>query len=86
MSDLVIVWEPRNCARCCRLRCCQWSRLKIELRNPRNNSAKSSQAHLSLIVFAGALFVHRGRDHWEDAIGAPHGGERTEKQRILQWL
>ena len=35
------------------------------------------------IVCIGALIAHREPDHWEvDAIGAPHAGERTEKQLI----
>ena len=33
------------------------------------------------IVCIGALVAHRERDHWAvDALGAPHVGERTEKQ------
>ena len=35
------------------------------------------------IVCIGALIAHREPDHWVvDAIGAPHVGERTEKQLI----
>ena len=35
------------------------------------------------IVCIGALVAHREPDHWAvDAIGAPHVGERTEKQLI----
>ena len=35
------------------------------------------------IVCIGALIAHREGDHWAvDAIGAPHVGERTEKQLI----
>ena len=35
------------------------------------------------IVCIGALIAHRDSDHWAvDAIGAPHVGERTEKQLI----
>ena len=35
------------------------------------------------IVCIGALFAHRESDHWAvDAVGAPHVGERTEKQLI----
>src|SRR6266567_4057216 len=35
------------------------------------------------IVCIGALIAHREPDHWEvDAIGAPHVGEKTEKQLI----
>jgi hypothetical protein len=40
------------------------------------------------IVCIGALIAHREPDHWAvDAVGAPHVGERTEKQtdhRILR--
>jgi predicted PolB exonuclease-like 3'-5' exonuclease len=36
------------------------------------------------IVCIGALIAHREPDHWAvDAIGAPHVGERTEKQLIV---
>jgi 3'-5' exonuclease len=35
------------------------------------------------IVCIGALVAHREPDHWAvDAVGAPHVGERTEKQLI----
>jgi len=35
------------------------------------------------IVCIGALIAHREGDHWAvDAVGAPHVGERTEKQLI----
>src|SRR5262245_58779004 len=35
------------------------------------------------IICIGALIAHRDSDHWAvDAIGAPHVGERTEKQLI----
>jgi predicted PolB exonuclease-like 3'-5' exonuclease len=35
------------------------------------------------IVCIGALVAHREADHWAvDAIGAPHVGQRTEKQLI----
>jgi hypothetical protein len=35
------------------------------------------------IVCIGALIAHREPDHWAvDAIGAPHVGERTEKELI----
>jgi hypothetical protein len=43
------------------------------------------------IVCIGALIAHREPDHWAvDAIGAPHIGERTEKQlitafKIAEW-
>jgi predicted PolB exonuclease-like 3'-5' exonuclease len=35
------------------------------------------------IVCIGALIAHRKPDHWAvDVVGAPHVGERTEKQLI----
>jgi predicted PolB exonuclease-like 3'-5' exonuclease len=35
------------------------------------------------IVCIGALIAHREADHWAvDAVGAPHVGERTEKELI----
>src|SRR6201990_328011 len=35
------------------------------------------------IVSIGALIAHREPDHWAvDAVGAPHVGERTEKELI----
>jgi hypothetical protein len=35
------------------------------------------------IVCVGALIAHREPDHWAvDAVGAPHVGERTEKELI----
>src|SRR5262249_44879862 len=35
------------------------------------------------IVCIGALIAHWGPDHWAvDAVGAPHVGERTEKELI----
>jgi predicted PolB exonuclease-like 3'-5' exonuclease len=38
------------------------------------------------IVCIGALIAHREPDHWAvDAIGAPHVGERTEKQLITSF-
>jgi 3'-5' exonuclease len=39
------------------------------------------------IVCIGALVAHREPDHWAvDAIGAPHVGERTEKQLITAFV
>src|SRR5258706_6460466 len=36
------------------------------------------------IVCIGALIAHWEQDHWAvDAVGAPHVGERTEKELIL---
>jgi predicted PolB exonuclease-like 3'-5' exonuclease len=38
------------------------------------------------IICIGALIAHREPDHWAvDAIGAPHVGERTEKQLIASF-
>jgi hypothetical protein len=38
------------------------------------------------IICIGALIAHREPDHWAvDAIGAPHVGERTEKQLITSF-
>src|SRR6266516_3192416 len=38
------------------------------------------------IVCIGALIAHRESDHWSvDAVGAPHVGERTEKQLIASF-
>jgi 3'-5' exonuclease len=38
------------------------------------------------IVCIGALIAHREPDHWAvDAVGAPHVGERTEKQLIASF-
>jgi 3'-5' exonuclease len=38
------------------------------------------------IVCIGALVAHRESDHWTiDALGAPHVGERTEKQLIASF-
>ena len=37
------------------------------------------------IVCIGALVAHKERDHWAvDALGAPHVGERPEKEVHLQ--
>jgi 3'-5' exonuclease len=39
------------------------------------------------IVCIGALVAHKELDHWAvDAIGAPHVGERTEKQLISAFV
>ena len=39
------------------------------------------------IACIGALVAHREIDHWQvDAIGAPHVGERTEKQLISAFV
>jgi len=39
------------------------------------------------IVCIGALVAHWERDHWQvDALGAPHVGERTEKQLISAFV
>jgi 3'-5' exonuclease len=39
------------------------------------------------IVCIGALIAHRQPDHWAvDALGAPHVGERTEKQLISAFV
>ena len=39
------------------------------------------------IVCIGALVAHREPDHWAvDALGAPHVGERTEKQLISAFV
>ena len=38
------------------------------------------------IVCIGALIAHREPDYWAvDAVGAPHVGERTEKQPITAY-
>ena len=38
------------------------------------------------IICIGALVAHRESDHWAvDALGAPHVGERTEKQLIASF-
>jgi predicted PolB exonuclease-like 3'-5' exonuclease len=39
------------------------------------------------IVCIGALIAHKERDHWAiDAVGAPHAGDRTEKQLITAFV
>ena len=39
------------------------------------------------IACIGALVAHRESDHWQvDALGAPHVGERTEKQLISTFV
>ena len=39
------------------------------------------------IACIGALVAHRERDHWQvDALGAPHIGERSEKQMISTFV
>jgi predicted PolB exonuclease-like 3'-5' exonuclease len=39
------------------------------------------------IVCIGALVAHRESDHWQvDALGAPHVGERTERQLISAFV
>src|SRR6476646_8862903 len=39
------------------------------------------------IVCIGALVAHRNNDHWVvDASGAPHIGERTEKELIASFV
>ncbi len=39
------------------------------------------------IACIGALVAHRDGDHWQlDALGAPHVGERTEKQLITAFV
>jgi 3'-5' exonuclease len=39
------------------------------------------------VVCIGALIAHRAQDHWVvDALGAPHVGERTEKQLISAFV
>ena len=38
------------------------------------------------IICIGALISHREPDHWAvDALGAPHVGERTEKELIASF-
>ncbi|MGZ4853126.1 MAG: 3'-5' exonuclease [Halobacteriota archaeon] len=40
-----------------------------------------------LIVCIGAIVAHRESDHWAvDALGAPHVGERTEKQLVSAFV
>ncbi|MFZ3248862.1 MAG: hypothetical protein WB037_05325 [Pseudolabrys sp.] len=39
------------------------------------------------IACIGALIAHRNNDHWVvDALGAPHIGERTEKELIASFV
>ena len=39
------------------------------------------------IVCTGALVAHKEHDHWAvDAIGAPHVGERPEKELIVSFV
>jgi predicted PolB exonuclease-like 3'-5' exonuclease len=39
------------------------------------------------IACIGALIAHRNNDHWVvDALGAPHVGERTEKELIASFV
>jgi hypothetical protein len=48
----------------------------------------AGESRLCIVICIGALIAHREPDHWAvDAIGAPHVGERTEKQLItVFWL
>jgi predicted PolB exonuclease-like 3'-5' exonuclease len=39
------------------------------------------------IICIGALIAHRDNDHWVvDALGAPHVGERSEKELIAEFV
>jgi 3'-5' exonuclease len=75
---------PGNRARPPRVRGRQRPRRQVRRRGPRDDRRKVSEAHLPLDrLHRGALIAHREPDHWAvDALGAPHVGERTEKELI----
>ena len=52
------------------------------------HSATSSPKHIyHSIVCIGELVAHKERDHWAvDALGAPHVGERPEKELIASFV
>jgi hypothetical protein len=55
---------------------------------PQIGSATSFQSIIyHAIVCIGALVAHKERDHWVvDALGAPHVGERPEKELIASFV
>jgi hypothetical protein len=56
---------------------------QVRCGSSRGDRRQVSQTHYHSIVCIGAPIAHREPDHWAvDAIGAPHVGERTEKQLI----
>jgi 3'-5' exonuclease len=74
---------PGDCARPSRVRGRQRSGRKsdVEVREALGDKFPKHIYHS--IVCIGALIAHWELDHWVvDAVGAPHVGERTEKQLI----
>ena len=59
-------------------------KLEVDIRAALGNKFPKHIYHT--IVCIGALVAHREGDHWAvDALGAPHVGERTEKQLIASF-
>jgi hypothetical protein len=72
---------PGDRARPRRVRGRQRSRSDVEVREAIGDKFPKHIYHS--IVCIGALIAHREPDHWAvDAVGAPHVGERTEKELI----
>jgi predicted PolB exonuclease-like 3'-5' exonuclease len=56
---------------------------KFELNWARNSPSTS----ITSIICIGALIAHRDNDHWGvEALGAPHVGERSEKELIAAFV
>src|SRR5262249_31895792 len=74
---------PGDRTRPCRVRSRQRSDRQTGRRRPCSPRQSVPQAIYHTIVCIRALVAHRESDHWAvDALGAPHIGERTEKQLI----
>ena len=83
MSDHVIVWDLETVPDIAGYAAANGliGKSNEEIRESLGNKFPKHIYHS--IVCIGALVAHKEPDHWAvDAIGAPHVGERTEKELI----
>jgi 3'-5' exonuclease len=86
MSDHVIVWDLETVRDIAGYAAANGltGKLDEEIREALGNKFPKHIYHS--IVCIGALVAHKERDHWAiDALGAPHVGERPEKELIASF-
>jgi 3'-5' exonuclease len=87
MSDHVIVWDLETVPDIAGYAAANGltGKLDQEIREALGNKFPKHIYHS--IVCIGALVAHKERDHWAvDALGAPHVGERPEKELIASFV
>jgi predicted PolB exonuclease-like 3'-5' exonuclease len=87
LSDHVIVWDLETVPDIAGYAAANGLTGKVdeEIREALGN--KFPKHIYNSIVCIGALVAHKERDHWAvDAIGAPHVGERLEKELIASFV